>query len=151
MKNIRSNVFETNSSSSHSLTIGNSDIVLDKILPDENGIIYLNGGEFGWEYDRHYSALTKANYCAIACHYNDYGNITHYNNSSFNEEMLIEVIKEQTGAKEVVLNIDNNSYIDHQSIESGILDEVFESKENLRNFIFNGDSYLIIDSDNSQY
>ena len=101
MKNIRSNVFETNSSSSHSITISNSNIVLDTILPDKDGIIYLNGGEFGWEYDRHYSALTKANYCAIACHYhdNDDGNITHYNNFSFNEEMLIEVIKEQTSSR----------------------------------------------------
>ena len=144
MENIRSNVFETNSSSTHSITISNSNnasnSTLATILPDENGTIYLTGGLFGWEYEKYNSALTKANYCAIAC--------DHYDTKYPNKEMLIEVVKKQTGAKEVIFNIDNNSYIDHQSIESGILEKVFKSKENLRNFIFNKRSWLIIDNDN---
>ena len=136
MKNIRFNVFETNSSSSHSISISNTRVIslnnsceiLETIIPDDNGVVYLEGGEFGWENLNYHDALSKANYCLI----DSIGNQNKL-------EMLISVIKEVTGAKEV--NIDNvNGYIDHQS--EGTSNKAFSSKETLKNFIFNRDSIL---------
>jgi hypothetical protein len=136
MKNIRSSVFETNSSSTHSISISKDSYgILETIVPNDNGIIILIGGEFGWEWEKYNDALTKANYCAV-------DNIN-------NRDMLIEVIKEHTGAKDVVIAIDeswNSSYIDHQS--EGTSNEAFKTKETLKNFIFNSKCYLFTGNDN---
>jgi len=140
MINKRTNVFETNSSSSHSISIASSG-TLDTLEMDENATITLNGGQFGWGYDEYCDALTKANYCAVDCH-----------KDSRMEQMLIDVIMEHTGCREVVLNIEtdwnsgNWSYIDHQS--QGTSHEAFCDKETLKQFIFNPNSWLIIDNDN---
>lgn len=142
MKNIRNSAFETNSSSTHSISIDEKSLVLTSITPDKNGVIYLRGGQFGWEWDRFTDALTKANYCAVdALH------------SVERMQMLKEVIMEHTGAKEVVIQIsteykdnDDYSYIDHQSY--GTSDTAFASKEQLKNFIFSTESVLFTGNDN---
>ena len=141
MKTIRNNVFETNSSSSHSLCISEGTLD-DMIYPDEEGKIKLVGGEFGWGYEEYNDALTKANYCTVA-----------FLNHESNLEMLKEVIIEHTKCEEVVILAElynyrslYNSYIDHQSI--GEAADNIHSKEDLKNFIFNSNSKLIIDNDN---
>lgn len=142
MKKIREGVFETNSSSTHSISIASGKCkMIDTIFPDENGDIVLNGGQFGWEIREYNNAITKANYCAI----DQFDNLDRI-------KMLSEVILEQTGAKRLILDFTNNykdknySYIDHQS--EGTSNEAFESKEILRNFIFNPESVLYTDNDN---
>jgi len=141
MKNIRRNVFETNSSSSHSISISTKDNLFDDLEQDENGVITLNGGEFGWSGGDFFDAETKANYCAVDC----------YDNPE-EKEMLISVIKEHTGCKEVVININtdwnsgNYSYIDHQS--QGTSQDAFQSRNTLKRFLFNPESYLTLDNDN---
>jgi hypothetical protein len=141
MKTIRQNCFETNSSSTHSLCIGTLEN-WDTIIPNENNEVILEGGEFGWQWEKFNDALTKANYCAVA-----------FLDSESYLEMLKEVIMEHTGCKEIVIlaELDNyespyDSYIDHQSINEAA-DSIY-SKEDLRNFIFNPNSVLIIDHDN---
>ena len=143
MINIRHGVFETNSSSSHSIVVNdsNSENVLDTIWQDEYGVITLTGGQFGWGYDHYNDALTKANYVAIDT-YND----------PEKQNMLIEVIKEHTGCKEVIIDIsldwssNNTSYIDHQS--QGLSYDYLYSKNELKDFIFDSNYVLIIDNDN---
>ena len=144
MKNIRQQVFETNSSSSHSISICSSSQTYSTIHPDENGVITLIGGEFGCGYEEYYDSETKANYCAVDM-FNDESKI----------EMLKKVICDHTGAKEVVLDFDphecysnshNWSYVDHQS--QGTSSDAFENESTLKNFIFGRGSYLIIDNDN---
>jgi hypothetical protein len=141
-KIIRSGVFETNSSSSHSISVADKtkEFVLDTIYPDQNGVITLTGGEFGWDWFKHNDALTKANYAAVSTLYSE--SLT---------DTLIEVIKEQTGAEEVVFDFGqdyshpNWSYIDHDSVGTCPKD-----KDELRNFIFNKNSWLFGGNDNSQ-
>lgn len=146
MKNIRNGVFETNSSSSHSIAIHpikTGDMLDTSLVPNNDGYIILTGGEFGWEYEKYNDALTKANYCAV---------------DNFNDESRIEILKEviiqQTGAKDVIIafNVDNwdlkgYSYIDHQS--HGTSNDAFASKDTLREFIFSRGSYLFTGNDNS--
>jgi hypothetical protein len=139
MNNIRSNVFETNSSSTHSISIDCSspDEMLQTILPDENGIISLTGGQFGREWKRYNDCLTKANYSAIDCLSNDPEKM----------QSFINIIKRHTGAKEVVLDINLSvSYIDHGYLR--VSKDVLYDENKLINFIFNPKSWLFLGNDN---
>jgi hypothetical protein len=132
---IRKGVFETNSSSSHSIAIATEDkeFVLDTIYPDQNGVIRIEGDEYGWEWFKHNDAGSKASYSAQS-----------FANDDYQLDVLKEVIMEQTGATDVVFVGLNDGYIDHDSY--GI---VPKSKEELRNFIFNKNSWLFGGNDNS--
>lgn len=144
---IRKGVWETNSSSSHSLSIADDSkpFIMDtSLLPDQHGKIRLTGGEFGWEWAKYNDAETKANYLAVFCADQD----------DF-KERLINVIKQQTGCTEVdfLFSKDytksNWSYIDHQALEDATPNGAFETDETLRNFIFNRNSWLFTGNDNS--
>lgn len=127
--NIRSKGFETNSSSSHSIFIGdNQDQIYDTIEPDKDGTIVLIEKEFSWGKEKYNDARTKAVYL----YQQGYG------------DRLDEVITEHTGAEQVIVKGDG--YIDHQSrgVGTGM------DKEEIKEFIF-GDSVLYIDNDNSSF
>lgn len=151
MKVIRHGLFETNSSSTHSISISDKAGVLD-ILPVEAGVCKVYPGEFGWEEDTYHGAVIKASYCLThAKSRPEYG----LGDGERELQMLEEVIKENTGAEKVefVPNDDGFhpwGYIDHQSIEcdGGAGEPAFASKESLKSFIFNPDSWLKIDNDN---
>jgi len=133
--NIRHKVWETNSSSTHSMTIDSQHICYDSIIPNNKGEIELVGREFGWEWEKYHDPITKASYCAI-----------HAKNSVRKIKMLKKVIKKHTGTKKVIMDIDGY-HIDHQSLD--IANEAFESEETLKNFIFNRNSILFTGNDNS--
>jgi hypothetical protein len=148
-KLIRHSVFETNSSSSHSVSIPTTMELLDSIHPDEEGRIILYGGEFGWGHEEFTDALTKANYLAVWA--KDYSG--HRRDECL--AMLEGILRMQTGAKEVVYNFTTEygndevrswAYIDHQSETVG--GEVFTTPSNVMNFIFNPNSILVISNDN---
>lgn len=131
---VRKGVFETNSSSSHSISIADDtkQFVMDTIYPDQFGVVNIHGDEFGWEWFKHNDAQTKAGYAAQQFAYIQ---------SSL--DILAEVIKEQTGADDVKFYLEHG-YIDHESY--GI---VPSDKESLKNFIFNKNSWLFGGNDNS--
>lgn len=133
----RYNVFETNSSSTHSISIAaSSDGVYETLPVDDNGVVHLRGGEFGWGWCKYRDAETKANYCAITVY-----------DCDDKRSMLVDVIKEVTGATEVLFDL-NASYIDHQS--NHVAYKAFESKETLKEFIFNPKSVLRTGNDNDE-
>ena len=144
MKNIRKSVFETNSSSSHSIHIDGETILLDvSLLPDESGRVVLPGGEFGWSWLRFNDAVTKANYCAIPA-------------SGVSFRHLEQAIMEQTGAKKVTYigredysaGSGSWSYIDHDS--HGTAGELNDVKK-VKNFVFNPNCWLVTGNDNSSH
>jgi len=136
MIQIRKSVFETNSSSTHSISIESGDVKLYSNI-NHNGIIVLSGGQFGWEEETYNDPMTKANYCA-----------QDWFEDNQKMEMLVEVIKNHTLADEVIFDLEslNDGFVDHQS--SGTSIEAFDSHEKLRDFIFNWDSVLTTDNDN---
>lgn len=137
-KVMRKSVFETNSSSTHSICISESKCVMDKLPFEEDGTtIFIHPGEFGWEVEDYFDAATKASYCMMFA--------TTVDPDGGYDRMLQEVIKEETGAK-MVLFVEGEGYIDHQSHD--VAREAFKSKEALRNFIFNPNSRLHTDNDN---
>jgi len=150
MKKIRNAVFETNSSSSHSISVSevNSDELMDNVMVmNENDDVVIEPGEFGWEQEVYNDSVTKASYM-----------LTYIKNYCGDREeefesMFKDVIKEQTGCNDVILNESGDQYykfgyIDHQSSSDDQLHWVFESKETLRQFIFNRESILETDNDN---
>lgn len=144
MKNrvIRHKSFETNSSSSHSISIASGEFIPDKLLV-ENGVCEIFPGEFGRSGPDDYTdAATKAAYCLTY--------LEQYGKDDY-RTMLDEVIRKATGAKEVkfVESSDEHykwGYIDHQS--DIVCAEAFLTEESLRQFIFNQASVLTIDHDN---
>jgi hypothetical protein len=153
----RSQVFETNSSSTHSITIAHGRMLKSgfsaDIVPDAEGNIILEGGEFGWQWEKTNSSLTKANYCAVAA-------TSREDTETDNRRMLAEVLLENVpNAKSVIYKFttlwfdDSESsspikraYIDHES--EGVANAAFQSKETLEQFIFNPLSVLCLGNDN---
>lgn len=136
MKNIRIGVFETNSSSSHSLTI-ESGVLQKSTLPDQDGVIVGVLGKFGWEIEHYASQADKLSYLLTQIQYNDH--LT---------ALAKSAIKEYTGLKMVVAG---QGYIDHQSHDT--LNDLFsgsdeEIKQNMINFVFNSGYSFDTDNDN---
>lgn len=137
MINIRRNVFETNSSSSHSISIcQDSNGVLDTIACDPDGTITIRGGWFGREWEAYNDPMVKASYCLSDC-----------KGFESQQNMLREVIQEHTGCKEVIFVVDDDSYVGHNT--TGCTNVAFDDKENLKSLLFNPRSFIFSGSDES--
>lgn len=160
-KQIRNNIFETNSSSTHSISIASdapTGNLLDTLIPDEHGNVVLKGNEFGWYVDDFYNAEDKASYLAI------YAVDWSGENKEKHIQVLKDVIIQQTGCNDVIFLFNTDeynvvpelykddvtgwAYIDHQSVEDRDYDYIFKDPELVRKFIFNKNSYLHTDNDN---
>jgi hypothetical protein len=148
VKVVRNGVFETNSSSCHSLCISDQEAILDTLPVDNEGVVRIFTGEFGWGIDEYNDAAMKAAYCLTwikTCNDENDPKVSKY------EASLKGVIEEVCKAKEVRFIQETDKYypwgyIDHQS--SDRCAEAFESLTSLKNFIFNPNSTLRISNDN---
>jgi len=152
MRQVRRNVFETNSSSCHSLTlIKGGDLQSSCLEVSDEDLIKIHGGEFGWEVEQYTGQESKLQYLFTGIRYQNEANDI-INSIWF--KWLNEMIFEYTGHELHPIEKDSWcewGYIDHQSI--GELDEIFIKdeqtfKENAKWFIFGSESYFITDNDN---
>jgi hypothetical protein len=138
MQKIRKSVFETNSSSAHSLSVVSDTIKNYCPIIVRGGELVLVGGEYGWGVELLTDSYEKANYCAVALHYG----WRHYVYDRCNivetyevADYILEIVKKifeivlmrETGCKRIKYDfaldwIFNNTdddlreaYIDHQS------------------------------------
>jgi len=131
MQVIRQNVFETNSSSSHSVTITvETEGMYTTLEPDGFGNITLNGGDFSRPEYYIQSTKEKANAIAVYCA---------VTRDSALMKTFESLLREQTGAAKVVTNIrllgpDRNSYMSSEFLRN--LGEAVASKRDMKNFIF---------------
>ena len=169
MKQIRESVFETNSSSTHSVSINHRDTSIDLVRYyetlirhiDFDNLIHVSYGEFGWGYDAFDDPMNKLSYLItmIGELYNIEGwyNYNNQSNESMRHEM--EEIEDYQKVNELIktvckcdgIYIDSfNGYIDHQSYEDYhcIDDFLNDWGTDLVNFIFNPNVTVIIDNDN---
>jgi hypothetical protein len=149
MKLVRKSVFETNSSSCHSLTLGSSDI-FEGYTPDADNRIVLDNMCFGWEQDTYHDVGSRMAYVWI--YIRDW---TYDETQTKFLAMFNKVVMEHTGASEITMREEreygtylNKGYIDHQSVESGDLHHMFESESILKSFLFDRDSQIETDNDN---
>lgn len=146
---IRKGVFETNSSSTHSIHIEMDENFIPSWRTAPGEIIEIEGGEFGWEVEDYYDFYSKASYAFT----DQASGLCEHDDPLLKPKiaMLREVIMEVTAAKDVLFIKRTGAYrpwgyVDHQSI--GTSDDAYLSKETLKAFLFNGRSYVHTDNDN---
>lgn len=136
MLTIRRNVFETNSSSMHSLAYSKKDHGYDYNLPvDENGILRIPFGEYGWGPDILKTPIEKLSYLIT-----DRGGL---------DDEIVDMIKEYCPkVKEIELETIGSyypeGYVDHESYGTS-------SEASPEELIFNNNIIIVIDNDNSPY
>ena len=140
MKTTRHGVFETNSSSTHSISINRSSGLMTTMIPESGNTIIIRPDEFGWGPSTHTDPETKASYV--------WTHILNYSGEYDYKEMLRHVIMDHTGYYVLLFSMEDGStgYIDHQSQDVAM--EVLEDEKTLRSFIFNPSSVLEITNDN---
>lgn len=155
MIQIRNSVFETNSSSTHSVSIaeGTDADLTDTIKPNENGEIVLTTDEYGWEVAAYSHVIDRLSYATTyamqtARSYEETGIVYNFNHP--NILLLIDTVKEHTGATSVKIAKEAGyreyGYIDHQSEKRAA--EIFKNKKKLEHFLFNPESEFSTNNDN---
>jgi len=141
---IRHGVFETNSSSSHSIVVDrNGDYV--GLTPDENNEIVIRPEDFGWNFDTYQNPEDKLAYLLI--YIRDW--IPVETMKLIYTKRLCDMVEEHTGASNVYLSGENgDGYIDHQSVEGGQLEEYFQDQGLMKDFVFGRKSILETGHDN---
>ena len=146
MKQVRLGVFETNSSSTHTIVISEGNYYIPKQIE-----FNFYTGEYGWEGELYNSFEDKVSYAlTYAVNYGtrkdlslldkvleETGAIITYNGYTYDE--LLTKLNEETYHSDF-------GYIDHQSVDDA--SEIFVSEENLVNFLFSRYSYFETDNDN---
>ena len=161
MKQIRLGVFETNSSSTHSLTVLGRQLQNSNLLVDEESFIHVSSGEYGWGYDRLISHYDKLSYLVTMMFETDIGTYPLpddagkiYNCEAF--QLLDQAVFEHTGNHIVLDEVDKEKnivnikgYIDHQSTEGyiGLKDFLDSNQISVKEFVF-GNTMMIISNDN---
>ena len=169
---IRSRLPETNSSSSHSVVIDSVTSFKDvpkeyyELPTDEEGYLIIKAREFGREWNKFNSIVSKIQYTAGLIH-----GRANTDPEVFSELSKLEkIIVNFTGVKGVIFSwlpeyyndvietYNSEDYvdildletsccpsIDHQSMD--LYEEVLESEETIKNFIFKPSSWLLLGSD----
>lgn len=170
MKQVRRNVFETNSSSSHAISFSNSKHNLDytQLVPDINGVIHCHFAQFGWWYsgggDTN-SAKVKLNYLITQiCETNDCIRpwccekyeiqeaaefVMETDDFKMLEEDIVHTLKEQgINVKKIVVDSDREGYVDHQSV-CAIRNILPDECGTYSDFVFDKGYDLLITNDNA--
>ena len=109
--------------------------------------------EFGWDFEQFSDIGSKINFAYMQALDSELKE---------NLELLEKVLKDSLKIEKIIWNLvadtfcdwknPNCGYIDHQSTisEDSSLGKIFESEENMFNFLFNEDSYIQMGNDNSE-
>ena len=160
-KQIRKGVFETNSSSTHTMVIATNLPEGEPVLPEELRFRY---GEFGWEHGELKTPKEKASYLYTALVYELYNEASLWNqyilfiantlkennvNAIFEGEITSEIRTNDSGTY-IVYVTDPESYVDHGSEALEFVDAVCTDKELLINYLFSDKSFIITGNDNDE-
>jgi hypothetical protein len=158
MINIRRNVFETNSSSTHSICVTKSN---KKVIIPKRIRINLADYEFGWSFDKFYTTEFKLAYIAIGIF--SYANI---DMASAQIKLLLNYLQD-FGVENVhiegfgvnlyapSLNMDKvmyfditDGYVDHANDLKDFIGALLNDKELLKRYLFSEESFIITGNDN---
>lgn len=139
MIKIRRGVFETNSSSTHSICITKSDLELK--FPQE---VIFDIGEFGWQENKYSDVNKKASYLYTAI-------ISLYNKKE--QQKFINFIVKTLNKNNIDYTfepIDNKFYyIDHCSELRELVELICHSEKRLLRYLFSEESFILTGNDNS--
>ena len=142
-KKVRQGVWETNSSSTHSICIAKD------VQPELPKSIHFEFGEFGWEIDTLDSIANKASYLYTGL----YGNERKEDVAKMIQILQgkgIEVTKEDALFAEGEKYARNSGYVDHCDELGAFLDAVMADEKALINFLFSPLSFILTGNDNDE-
>lgn len=154
MIKIRKNVFETNSSSSHSLTL-DSDALLDATFDIKYlrlGVFELYPGDYNWEWYRYYTLEEKLRYIFTQLCLSGSESDYYYSNEDWFEyhpegsalKKLYDLVLLRTGVKLEFKR--GEAQVDHQSVGTSL--DLFADDEKLEKLLFCYESYIETGNDN---
>ena len=133
MRNIRNGVFETNSSSMHSLSVIGTKKFSQRKYEEETHVFE---GEFGWGYEVLSEPVEKLSYL-----------ITYYRENKDMLERISRIFEEYTGSTLIIHDEEEyEGYIDHESMDC--LNGDVTDDDSIRDIIFSDSHTIIIDNDN---
>lgn len=137
MQQVRINIFETNSSSVHSLVIDKSGREPSKFKLNQHGKIEVSFGSFGSEYEIYNTQYSKLSYLMTCLYYiAGYDINAIYDNYQFH--YIESTICDYTGATGITILEDIDPYLDHQSIPAYDISIINSwDKDEIIDFIFN--------------
>lgn len=161
MRQIRNSVFETNSSSTHSVSIRNGESRIDNLYVESDNKVHVTFGEFGWEVEDYWDAGTKLSYLVTMIA--EFEHLDIWCSSPWDEDTLNETLMDSEDFRTLNATISercdcngiwvdrSEGYIDHQSCEyyNCIQDFIDDWRiDSVEDFIFNVNVILHTDNDN---
>ena len=137
-RNIRKGVFETNSSSVHSLVISSDGREPSEFELNEYGEIEIDFGDFGKDYNIYSSQYEKLSYLITLAYYVSHGIGVDgvYNHWEFKK--IRDAVCKYTGATGIKILYEIDPYIDHQSIPEYEIDIIdIWDEDQIIDFVFN--------------
>ena len=155
MITLRSNVFETNSSSSHTISLANNGYNR-KLLPIEVDLTWEN--DFGWNFKKWSSIEEKIEYLVRSLVRYDYlrddnGYITYDGNVEEKLNNCIKPIQKRLHDLGVDFNMPSfeeyeDGSLDHPEYYYDEIKEIYDSDDDLLSFLLNPNSYVMGGNDN---
>jgi hypothetical protein len=152
MKKIRRSVFETNSSSTHSICVAETD---EYQIPKS---IHFDFGEFGWEFDVLRSVGEKADYLYTGLIHNkrpkDAKSIIKFLrlkgiDVTFEPPKYVKKSYVHEGKTHEYVSCENDGWVDHGTELNEFLDTMVKNKKALLAYLFSDLSYVLTGNDNS--
>lgn len=145
-KKIRNYVFETNSSSVHTLSVSRQGIEPSKFVLDEEGYLHTDFGTFGKNYDIFDSQYDKLSYLITLCYYCAGFEIESIR-ESYQFKYIEDAMKKHTGCLGIIIDGLKEPEIDHQSQPyDGNIDIInIYDEDEIINFVFN--KYISLKTD----
>lgn len=159
---IRNGVFESNSSSMHSVSVRGERNLNEHYHPD--GVIKIKLDEYGWEGSPLYDFYDKLSYAMLMVLHTEYSGFDYYDNDfTIDQEeleklngykMLLEAIRKHGDCEKIIIKKRNGyypyGYIDHQSREyyDCLADFLEDWNVDAERFLFDDDVVVHIDNDN---
>ena len=161
MKQIRNSVFETNSSSTHSVSIRHMESGIGIIDVESDNKVHITFGEFGWEVDSYNDARTKLSYLVTMVA--EFEHLDIWCSSPWDEDTLNDVLMDSEDFRTLNAIVaercdcdgiwvdSSEGYIDHQSCEDYNCIQDFIDDwgiDSVEDFIFCTNITLHTDNDN---
>lgn len=142
-KTIRQTIFETNSSSTHTISISRNFDATKYQFPKT---LVFQGGEFGWEVEIYDDVESRCRYLYTAL-------CSIYEGNKLEEKKkYIENVLQKYGVVAAFAKFEyyDDGYIDHYDGTIGLINYVFENENNLLNYLF-GDTLIYTSNDNMDW
>lgn len=139
-RTVRKKTFETNSSSTHTISISRNFDSTEYKFPKT---LVFQGGEFGWEVEIYDDVESRCRYLYTAM-------CSLYNGNELEEKKkYIEDILQKHGTVAAFAKFEyfDDGYIDHVDDTMELVNYVFENENNLLNYLF-GDTLIYTSNDN---